>query len=817
MVVQCILMMCVCLASEPSADVRPDHIAVQTPAKVSCAINGSVAYARRPITAIISIIHERQQKIDVASFSQNDKPFPVQFVEEVVVPAATLFAPDDPQGLIVTKYSFVIPPKEPGDYVIDPIHVTVGNCTVFSPITTFSVTTPQTSDTLRLEARIIETPPYYPGQTLHFEYRIYFKEAIELVAENYALFSFPGFLTRGAPHIETFSLGGESVQSITQEVIAPLQGTYSSGRSVIEGFATKKTATGKIERILPLLHAEAMPISLTILPFPDMGKPESFFGAIGDFTWELRSLSNTTLGLSDTISLQLQVKGRGDFNSVSLPQLNKIQGFKQNFLFDPMNARAEEKAGVKTITFSLKPQHTGKLTLPAIEVSSFDPTQKRYVKATLSAFSFTVQEDSVPSKKREKEKGIQLLEYEGVVVLKETELYRKELALLWIIGFHLMLGIIFAAEVMLRRYHITHKKTPKTSRKLMLEVIQNKGDTSFVLQNISKALLLHLYEVGVTKELMQYPKDLKEEGVEGDVKRFLLSIEKTRFSGDSAVVTVDPYIEEATKLYAILKPIKTGHVGILKTILFSTVLFCSSSVCGAEFVDTGFGTFVQAEKSEKAAQNGKVNTAKMYNEALSFYLSKTEKNPSGLLCYNIGNCYLKLGEYGGAIYYYYRALDDMPRNTMVMHNLRLACKEAGLSGVEARNFGFLGFPYYYFSEFEVRLFIMAFAGALFVFASFYLWSQIRFFRVLRNICFVVLGMLILSLFWRNYLAHNEGVLLKSRALYAAPSSASVPLLSKPLFAGTKVTIIRLEKNGWYFVQLPSGLEGYLPPSGVEPL
>jgi hypothetical protein len=49
--------------------------------------------------------------------------------------------------------------------------------------------------------------------------------------------------------------------------------------------------------------------TLTVLPFPEAGKPTNFNGAVGDFSFEVKA-SKDALNASESLKQQVEVKGK---------------------------------------------------------------------------------------------------------------------------------------------------------------------------------------------------------------------------------------------------------------------------------------------------------------------------------------------------------------------------------------------------------------------------------------------------------------------------------------------------------------------------
>jgi hypothetical protein len=119
--------------------------------------------------------------------------------------------------------------------------------------------------------------------------------------------------------------------------------------------------------------------TLTVLPFPDEGKPNNFNGAVGAFELEVITTKNT-LNASESLQATVQVKGKGNLKLFSLPELVTPSALER---YDP-----EHKEQVTTTlggmrgniqdTYTLVPQYQGKYPIPPVKFSYFDPNDKSY-------------------------------------------------------------------------------------------------------------------------------------------------------------------------------------------------------------------------------------------------------------------------------------------------------------------------------------------------------------------------------------------------------------------------------------------------------
>jgi len=117
---------------------------------------------------------------------------------------------------------------------------------------------------------------------------------------------------------------------------------------------------------------------LSVQPLPKEGRPESFGGAIGQFTLD-GTASPRTAGPGEPVALSLAVEGRGNFDAIAPPALTGADGWrtyapKETFTADD----AIGYGGKKTFEINMVARRDQTAT-PGAEFSYFDPLKKAYV------------------------------------------------------------------------------------------------------------------------------------------------------------------------------------------------------------------------------------------------------------------------------------------------------------------------------------------------------------------------------------------------------------------------------------------------------
>ncbi|MBK8230195.1 MAG: BatD family protein [Candidatus Eisenbacteria bacterium] len=123
---------------------------------------------------------------------------------------------------------------------------------------------------------------------------------------------------------------------------------------------------------------ETKPLRIQVDPLP-AGAPESFTGGVGQY--RLRgSLDRNQAAQNEPLTLSLQIEGTGNVSAVGDPKLPDLVDFRS---YPPTgetepNQDGDKAGGKKVWKIVLVPESTGAKKVPAIELTTYDPVDKRY-------------------------------------------------------------------------------------------------------------------------------------------------------------------------------------------------------------------------------------------------------------------------------------------------------------------------------------------------------------------------------------------------------------------------------------------------------
>jgi hypothetical protein len=138
------------------------------------------------------------------------------------------------------------------------------------------------------------------------------------------------------------------------------------------------------------------PAPTEIKALPGAGQPPSFSGAVGRF--DIRaSVAATQVRTSEPVTLRVTVEGQGDLGRVDLPGIETSEDWKAYPTTSKVEAQRGGRLGRKMFEQVLIPLHGGKLTIPSVALSVFDPIAARYTTLQTAPLSIAVEGALAPA------------------------------------------------------------------------------------------------------------------------------------------------------------------------------------------------------------------------------------------------------------------------------------------------------------------------------------------------------------------------------------------------------------------------------------
>lgn len=133
----------------------------------------------------------------------------------------------------------------------------------------------------------------------------------------------------------------------------------------------------------------SQPLTVEILPLPTEGKPADYSGTVGNFTIR-SSADKLSTEVNQPITVTYKISGTGNIKTIAEPKMEELKDFRI------YNASSSEKiskidnvvGGTKIFEEVYIPKKAGKLIIPAVSLSYFDPKTKRY--RTISSDPITI-------------------------------------------------------------------------------------------------------------------------------------------------------------------------------------------------------------------------------------------------------------------------------------------------------------------------------------------------------------------------------------------------------------------------------------------
>ncbi|MCK4271011.1 protein BatD [bacterium] len=133
------------------------------------------------------------------------------------------------------------------------------------------------------------------------------------------------------------------------------------------------------------------PVTITVQPLPDEGKPQGFAGTVGRFSITA-SVDQRQVRAGEALQLVVKIRGQGNLKTLPAPQLPPLDNFKS---FEPeiqeqMSTTGDKIGGTKTYRYVLIPKQQGQFLIETVQFSYFDPARKAYQTARTEPIAIEV-------------------------------------------------------------------------------------------------------------------------------------------------------------------------------------------------------------------------------------------------------------------------------------------------------------------------------------------------------------------------------------------------------------------------------------------
>lgn len=135
-------------------------------------------------------------------------------------------------------------------------------------------------------------------------------------------------------------------------------------------------------------------LEFDVKPLPAEGKPADFSGAVGRFQMATSVDKKQVTAEEDIVRVQVKVEGQGDATTVAPPQFPQVDGL--TVLEEPKattDRRTNEKGELvssKVFDYAVRPTRAGKVQIPPVAVSAFNPQDASYYVAKSEPVELTV-------------------------------------------------------------------------------------------------------------------------------------------------------------------------------------------------------------------------------------------------------------------------------------------------------------------------------------------------------------------------------------------------------------------------------------------
>lgn len=312
-------------------------------------------------------------------------------------------------------FSYFLTPQKRGNLTIGQAKITVGGEVYKSPPVTVAVTAAVTvpkdpndatylaKENIHLVAEVSKGSPYL-NESFNVVYKLYVAEATSV--SNWREIDSPKFADFWSQNIDEKQFkvyDGEYNGEPYRYVILRRTTLYpqKTGKLEIEPLSlsvavsvptNRRDIFGRRLTKNANITVSAQKRVVDVKPLPEIGKPDDFKGAVGDFDFALRT-DKTTLDAGEAFQMSVEVQGRGNLKLFELPEPSLPSSLE---VYEPENqdnirTNLAGMSGLKKESYTVVPQFKGAYPIPAISFSYFNPKTEQYERLTSDDIVITVE------------------------------------------------------------------------------------------------------------------------------------------------------------------------------------------------------------------------------------------------------------------------------------------------------------------------------------------------------------------------------------------------------------------------------------------
>ncbi|MDA0750083.1 MAG: BatD family protein [Verrucomicrobia bacterium] len=314
----------------------------------------------------------------------------------------TVFSGGRMQAFNTLIYQWRIVPQKEGVYLIPPLEVVVDGSKQQTSSVQLRVSKAVDYSQYAFIQMNLPKKQFYEGEPFAFSIDLYelnanVQQAPDLVSDGFVVERISDNLRQTRQVINGRTYNVWSLDYIARPVRnGELQlGPVSWPASLV--FRQQSRSRGIFDSFFDDFNAKRRDVTLTaegeslkILSLPAENRPDSFNGAIGNYTMEVNA-TPTELTTGDPLTITIRISGTGPLDAVPMPPIDHWEGFKTY----PPNATTEavDKTGLKGVRIFeqvIIPQSSDIKELPALEFSYFDTTKSVYETLTEPAIPLMI-------------------------------------------------------------------------------------------------------------------------------------------------------------------------------------------------------------------------------------------------------------------------------------------------------------------------------------------------------------------------------------------------------------------------------------------